>query len=114
MTIRKLLIGTAAALMLAISPAHAALNDQGIHSAATLSTYHGSPCGPLPAKSWRFLRGRFETLSGVQLIEQRLCLLQIERVKALGEPAVDRCKQFASLLRLALNVPEPRHAHRGA
>jgi hypothetical protein len=28
-------------------------------------------------------------LSGVQLIEQRLRLLQIERVEAFGEPAID-------------------------
>jgi hypothetical protein len=36
------------------------------------------------------LRGRFETwLSGVQLIQQGLGLLQIERVKAFGEPAID-------------------------
>ena len=32
------------------------------------------------------------SLSAVQLIEQRLCLLQIERVKALSEPAVPRSK----------------------
>ena len=35
----------------------------------------------------------------VRLTEQRLRLLQIERVKAFGEPAVNRNKQFASLLR---------------
>ena len=49
-----------------------------------------------------------------QLVEQRLGLLQIERVEAFGEPAVDRSEQFASLLRLPLIAPEPRHAHRGA
>ena len=36
-------------------------------------------------------------LSGVQLIEQRLGLLQIERVEAFGEPAVDRREQIAGL-----------------
>ena len=48
------------------------------------------------------------------LVEQGFGLLQIARVEAFGEPAVDRSKQFASLLRLALITPEPRHAHRGA
>jgi hypothetical protein len=37
-----------------------------------------------------------------QLIEQRLGLFQIARVEAFGEPVVDRSKQFARLLRLAL------------
>ena len=36
------------------------------------------------------LRGRFrKSLSGVQLVEQRLSLLQIERVETFGEAAVD-------------------------
>jgi hypothetical protein len=36
------------------------------------------------------LRGRFENwLSGAQLVEQRLGLLQIECVEALDEPTVD-------------------------
>jgi hypothetical protein len=53
-------------------------------------------------------------LSSCQLIEQHLRLLQIERIKALGKPAVDRSEKLASLLRLALVAPEPRHAHCGA
>src|SRR5262249_59337519 len=36
------------------------------------------------------------------------------RVEALREPAVDGSEQFASLLRLTLVAPEPRHAHRSA
>ena len=35
----------------------------------------------------------------MQLVEQRLRLLQIERVETFGEPAVNRRKKFASLLR---------------
>jgi hypothetical protein len=50
-------------------------------------------------------------LSGVQLIEQRLRLFQIARIEALRKPAVNRSKQFASLLRLALVTPEAREAH---
>ena len=53
-------------------------------------------------------------LSCRQLVEQRLSLLQIERIEPFGEPAVNRSEKFASLLLLALVAPEPRHAHRGA
>ena len=43
--------------------------------------------------------------------EQRLRLLQIARVEPFREPAVDRSKQFARLLRLTLVAPEAREAH---
>jgi hypothetical protein len=46
-----------------------------------------------------------------QLAEQVLGLLQIERVEAFGEPAVDWRKKFAGLIPLALIAPESRHAH---
>ena len=49
-------------------------------------------------------------LSGVQLLQQRLRLLQIARVEPFGEPAVDRSEQFARLLRLALVAPEAGEA----
>src|ERR1019366_8563087 len=54
------------------------------------------------------------SLSSGQLIEQRLRLLQIRRVEAFSEPAVDRSEQFSSLPRLPLITPEPRHACGGA
>jgi hypothetical protein len=53
-------------------------------------------------------------MSGVQIIKQRLRLLQVERVEAFGKPAVHRSEQFACLIPLALIAPEPRHAHRRA
>ena len=43
-----------------------------------------------------------------QLIEQRLGLLQVQRVKSLSEPAVHGSKQFASLLRLSPASRPPR------
>ena len=52
--------------------------------------------------------------SSGQLVEQRLSLLQIARVKPFGEPAVDRSEKLASLIPLALIAPEPCHAHGGA
>jgi hypothetical protein len=52
--------------------------------------------------------------SGVQLLEQRLRLLQIERVETFGEPAVDRSEQIEGLIPLALIAPEPRQARCGA
>jgi hypothetical protein len=49
-----------------------------------------------------------------QLLQQRLCLFQIERVEAFGKPAVNRSEQFARLLHLALVAPEACEAHGGA
>jgi hypothetical protein len=43
-----------------------------------------------------------------QLLQQRLGVLQIERVEAFGEPAVDRSEQLARLLHFALVTPEGR------
>jgi hypothetical protein len=39
---------------------------------------------------------------GRQLLQQCLRLLQIERVEAFSEPAIDRCEQIARLIPLAL------------
>ena len=44
-----------------------------------------------------------------QLLQQRLHLLQIERVEALGELAIDWSEKIAGLLPLALIAVEPRH-----
>src|SRR5262249_53283864 len=49
-----------------------------------------------------------------QLLQQRLRLLQIARVKPLHKPPVNRSQQFARLLHLALVAPEPCEAHGGA
>ena len=43
---------------------------------------------------------------------ERFSLLQIERVKPFGKPAVDRSKKVVGLIALALVASEPRHAHR--
>ena len=55
-----------------------------------------------------------DTWSSAQFLEQGLCLFQIKRVEAFGEPAVDRSEQFARLLRLPLIALQPGHAHCGA
>src|ERR1700722_10363125 len=47
-----------------------------------------------------------------QSVKQRLRLLQIKRVEAFTEPAVDRSEKIAGRIPLALIAPEPRHAHR--
>ena len=49
-----------------------------------------------------------------QLLQQRLRLLEVERVEPLSEPPVHRRQQFARLLHLALVTPETREAHGGA
>ena len=51
-----------------------------------------------------------DTWSSAQFLEQGLCLFQIKRVEAFGEPAVDRSEQIASLIPRALIAPQPRHA----
>ncbi len=52
------------------------------------------------------------SLSGVQLGEQRLGLLQIERVETFGEPAIDRSEKRAGRIPFALIAPQPRDANR--
>jgi hypothetical protein len=57
--------------------------------------------------------GLCTSLIVLQLVEQSLGLLEIERVEAFGKPAVGRSEKLASLIPLALIKPEPRHAHCG-
>jgi hypothetical protein len=49
-----------------------------------------------------------------QIVEQRLRLLQIARVEAFGEPAIDRREKIASLLRLFLIALETCEPHGSA
>jgi hypothetical protein len=49
-----------------------------------------------------------------QLVKQGFGLLQIQRVKARGEPAVDRGEKIVRLPRFALVAPEAGHTHRCA
>jgi hypothetical protein len=52
--------------------------------------------------------------SRCQSVKQGLGLLKVERIEALGEPAVDRSEKIAGLLMLALIALEPRYTHRRA
>ena len=47
-----------------------------------------------------------------QLLQQRLGLLEVSGVKALGEPAVDRGQQLVGLGALALVLPQAAQTHR--
>jgi len=49
-----------------------------------------------------------------QFVEQSPGLLQIGRVEALGEPAVDRHERVAGSGAFSLVAPHPRHARRRA
>src|SRR6267142_2885580 len=51
-------------------------------------------------------------LSGVQLLQQRLGLPQVERIKSFGEPAVDRRKKITGFAAPVLFAPEARQADR--
>ena len=50
------------------------------------------------------------TMSCRQFVEQGLRLLQVQRVEALGKPAVDRSEKFSGLVPLPLLAPQLRHA----
>jgi hypothetical protein len=49
-----------------------------------------------------------------QFLQQRLGLLQVGGVKALGEPAIDRRQQLVGFATFALLLPESGQAHGGA
>ena len=49
-----------------------------------------------------------------QLLQQDLSLLQIARVKPLGEPVVHRSEKLVGLLTLALIAPDTREIGGGA
>ena len=49
-----------------------------------------------------------------QFVKERLRLLQVGRVEALGEPIVDRGKQVAGLTVLVLTLPKPSERYRGS
>ena len=54
------------------------------------------------------------TVLSRQLLQQRLRVLEVGGVKALGEPAVDRRQQLLGLRPFALLLPQPAQAQRGA
>jgi hypothetical protein len=56
------------------------------------------------------LRSLCPALSCCQLVEQGLCLFQIERVEAVGEPAIDGREEIAGFGALALVAPETGEA----
>src|SRR6516162_1949497 len=49
-----------------------------------------------------------------EFVEQRLCLFEVGRAEAFGEPAVDRREQIAGFAATALVAAEPGEAHHGA
>src|SRR5215510_6243658 len=54
-------------------------------------------------------QGETATLS-TEILQQRLGLVQIHCLKTLGEPAVDRCQEFAGLVPFTLLLPQPCQA----
>ena len=47
----------------------------------------------------------------LELCQERFGLLEVCRVKPLGKPAINRCKQLTGFLSLALLLPQPAQAH---
>src|SRR6516162_698650 len=83
------------------------------------------PAQIMPQPSYTQCRGAYDpdwdiqlglqlNVSRDKLLQQHLCLLQVERVEPLRKPPVNRSKQFARLLHLALVTPDARETHGGA
>jgi len=71
--------------------------------------------GPFRARNGlQQISGHQNSLSVVQLVEQRLGFLQIECVEAFGEPVVDRREKIVGLVPLPLITHEARQARRRA
>ena len=49
-----------------------------------------------------------------QRLQQRLGILQVSRIKALGEPVVDWCQEVMGFLAFALLLPEASEAGGGS
>ncbi len=49
-----------------------------------------------------------------ELVEKRLCILEVRSIEAFGEPIIDRRKQVARFGRFALVLPQASEAHRSA
>src|SRR5262245_27421299 len=76
------------------------------------STSYSKGYEPMPASL-----GSKDVSTGVALrqrVQQRLGLLEVDSVKALGEPAIDRRQQLISCRTLALLLPQAGEAHGGA
>ena len=60
-------------------------------------------------KPYPALEGSKSVSAGLALrqrLQQRLRILQISRIKAFGEPTVDRCKEVVGFLAFAVLLPE--------
>src|SRR5271155_4477312 len=91
-----------------VASVHPSISDMMLHRRERREGPVSDSCAATKSRQFR------NWLSGMQLIQQRLRLLQIERVEAFGEPAVDRSEQFTSLLPFPLITPQPRRARRRA
>ena len=92
---------------------------KGVSNGSTNDVCVTSAITSIAVRKWAFrhftlCQMRNHRISRGQLVQQRLCLLQIKRVEPLSEPPVNRSKQFRRLLHLALIAPESGEAHGGA
>src|SRR5262249_17733590 len=97
-------------------PAH----GRAHHSINARECAAGSTAGESRQYVWCDALGRsvmwyvVPTVLSRQLIKQRLGVLQVSGVKALGEPAVDRCQQLIGFDALTLQLPQARQAQGSA
>ena len=74
----------------------------------------GGNLARFPPYRTRFVQRTGRGWRSAQCLQQRLGIFQIRRVKAFGEPIVDRGEQIAGLLGLALLLPEAGETRSGA
>ena len=88
------------------------VSPSGASARQPQTSKHGEARGvsvPMPVRT-----GCERASAGValrQCLQQRLGLLEVRGVKALGEPAVDRCQQRMGFGALALLLPQATQAH---
>jgi hypothetical protein len=94
-------------------------NTQFFHKAfpcrSSCATWAASPFAQhgLLTTTKRQIKALTETALGPQLFQQCSGLLEVYRVKALREPAVDLRQQLSGCCPLPVPLPEPRQAQRG-
>jgi hypothetical protein len=69
---------------------------------------------PQPAQETRPSPGPLLGCTSGELVQQRLGLLHVGRVEALGEPAIDGHEHLVGFGSLAVLLPQPTQAHSGA
>src|SRR5262245_29375296 len=80
---------------------------------STVGSVQGSLLVRLGSADEKLSYGAIGSSGSRQLFQQRLGLLEVSGIKALGEPAIDWSQQRVGRSTLALALPQAREAYRG-